>query len=116
MDVAGAQYVEVEDVDVQQTVSKFKPLRAWAAANGRSPEESWPGLCGSPEATAAMLASVQAACKASKLVAFEIPVAVALVDVDDPWTPENDCTTAVMKLKRQVITKKHAAQLQAIYK
>jgi long-chain acyl-CoA synthetase len=91
-----------------------KPLRAWAAANGRPPEESWPGLCGSPKATAAMLASVQAACKASKLIAFEIPVAVALVD--DPWTPENDCTAAAMKLKRQVITKKHAAQLQAIYK
>jgi hypothetical protein len=40
-----------------------KPLRAWAAAAGRSPEESWLGRCGSPEATAAMLASVQAASK-----------------------------------------------------
>jgi long-subunit acyl-CoA synthetase (AMP-forming) len=48
------------------------------------------------------------------LAAFEVPAAIALVD--DPWTPENDCTTAAMKLKRQVITKKHAAPLAELYK
>jgi long-subunit acyl-CoA synthetase (AMP-forming) len=89
------------------------PLRAWGDANGMAGAE-WAALCAAPAAAAAVLASVQAACKKCKLVAFEIPVALALVD--DPWTPENDCTTAAMKLKRQVITKVHAAQLTAIYK
>ncbi len=65
-------------------------LRAWAASAGRAADEEWSALCASPEAQKAVLASVQAACK-GKLVAFEVPVAVALVD--DPWTPENDGVT-----------------------
>ena len=89
-------------------------LRAWAATAGRPASEPWAALCAAPEATAAVLASVREACKGVKLVAFEIPAALALID--DPWTPENDCTTAAMKLKRQVITKKHKAALDAIYK
>jgi long-subunit acyl-CoA synthetase (AMP-forming) len=98
---------------VALVVPAAAPLRAWGDANGLAGAE-WSALCASPAAAAAVLASVQAACKKCKLIAFEIPVALALVD--DPWTPENDCTTAAMKLKRQVITKVHAAQLAAIYK
>jgi len=30
------------------------------------------------------------------------------------WTPENDCTTAATKLKRQVITKKHATRARGL--
>ena len=84
----------------------------WRAAVLQPPPQQQPG--GEAAAAAAMLASNQAACKASKLLPFETPTAIALVD--NLWTPENDCTTVAMKLKRQVITKKHAAQLQAIYK
>jgi len=93
----------------------LKPLRAWGEANGL-PEAStsWAALCASPAAAAAVLESVQKACKGSKLAAFEVPAALALIA--DPWTPENDCLTAAMKMKRQVITKLHAAELEALYK
>ncbi len=91
-----------------------KPLRAWAEANGL-PEAStsWEALCASPAAVQEVKASVQKACKGVKLAAFETPVAFALVA--DPWTPENDCLTAAMKMKRQVITKRHKKELDAIY-
>ena len=95
-------------------VPSHPALLAWAKQAGRPESESWAALCASPEATAAVLAGVQAACKKVGLAAFEVPAAIALVD--DPWTPENDCTTAAMKLKRQVITKKHAAPLAELYK
>jgi long-subunit acyl-CoA synthetase (AMP-forming) len=98
---------------VALVVPAVPTLRAWAKTAGRPDDEDWAALCKAPEAAKAVLASVQAACK-GKLVAFEVPVAVALVD--DPWTPENDCVTAAMKLKRQVITKKHKDLLTAIYK
>jgi long-chain acyl-CoA synthetase len=93
----------------------LKPLRAWGEANGL-PEAStsWAALCASPAAAAAVLESVQKACKGSKLAAFEVQAALALIA--DPWTPENDCLTAAMKMKRQVITKLHAAELEALYK
>jgi long-chain acyl-CoA synthetase len=92
------------------------PLRAWAAANNVPADVSadFAQLCALPAAVAAVQASVQAACKKCKLAGFETPVKIALCD--EPWTPENDCTTAAMKLKRQVITKVHAAALEAIYK
>ena len=89
-------------------------LCAWAATAGRTADEDWAALCAAPEAAKAVLASVQAACKGCKLAGFEVPVAVALVN--DPWTPENDGVTAAMKLKRQVITKRHKDLLAAIYK
>ena len=98
---------------VALVVPAVPTLRAWAKTAGRPENEDWAALCKAPEAAKAVLASVQAACK-GKLVAFEVPVAVALVE--DPWTPENDCVTAAMKLKRQIITKKHKDLLTAIYK
>ena len=61
----------------------------------------------------ALLASVQKACKGCKLLGFETPTKLALVD--EVWTPENDCLTAAMKMKRQVITHKHKAQLDKLY-
>ena len=96
-------------------VPAVKPLRAWAEANGL-PEAStsWEQLCAAPGAAAAVLDSVQKACKASKLAPFEVPAALGLVA--EPWTPENDALTAAMKMKRQVITKVCAAQLDALYK
>ena len=91
-----------------------KPLRAWAEANGL-PEAStsWEALCRAPAAVAEVLASVQKACKGCKLLGFEIPTALALVH--EPWTPENDCLTAAMKMKRQVITHKHKGDLDKLY-
>ena len=97
---------------VALVVPSVPALRAWAATAGRPEGESWAALCAAPEAAAEVLRGVRAAAK-SRLVPFETPVAVALVD--DPWTPENDGVTAAMKLKRQVITKRHAAALRAIY-
>jgi len=107
-------YAESSKSNVVALVVPAVPtLRAWAASAGRAADEDWAALCAAPEAAKAVLASVQAACK-GKLVAFEVPVAVALVD--EPWTPENDGVTAAMKLKRQVITKRHKDLLTAIYK
>ena len=107
-------YAESSKSNVVALVVPAVPtLRAWAAQAGRPADEDWAALCSSPEATKAVLASVQAACK-GKLVPFETPTAIALVD--DPWTPENDGVTAAMKLKRQVITKRHKDSLIKIYK
>ena len=49
-----------------------------------------------------------------KLVGFETPKRYGLVA--DTFTPENECLTAAMKLKRPVAAKKHAALIKAIYK
>jgi hypothetical protein len=50
----------------------------WRAAVLQPPLQQQPG--GEAAAAAAMLASIQAACKASKLLPFETPTAIALVD------------------------------------
>lgn len=91
-----------------------KALVAWGEANGLpAATTSYDALCASPQALAEVKASCLAACK-SKLVAFETPTKYALVA--DPWTPDNDCLTAAMKLKRQVIQKRHAKELTELYK
>lgn len=59
-----------------------------------------------------------AACKSQKLVAFEIPEKVALIPGNEngpAWTPENDMLTAAMKLKRPVIARVFAKEINSCY-
>jgi long-chain acyl-CoA synthetase len=91
-----------------------KALVPWGEANGMpASTTSFEALCASPAALEEVKQSCIKACK-SKLAAFETPTQFALVA--DPWTPDNDCLTAAMKLKRQVIQKRHAKELAALYK
>jgi long-subunit acyl-CoA synthetase (AMP-forming) len=70
-------------------------------------------MCANPKVTAAVLEAVTATCKAAKLVRFEMPTKVILID--DLWTPENDMLTAVNKLKRKQIVEKHQALIDEVY-
>eukprot|EP00668_Euglena_longa_P007237 GGOE01008658.1.p1 GENE.GGOE01008658.1~~GGOE01008658.1.p1 ORF type:complete len:701 (+),score=218.46 GGOE01008658.1:28-2103(+) len=62
----------------------------------------------------AILESFQAIGKAKKLARFEIPTKVHICP--DAWTPENDMTTAALKLKRNNIAKKYKDELAALYR
>ena len=57
-------------------------------------------------------AGAQAVCKAAKLAKFEVPAKVVLID--EPWTPDNGMLTAVMKLKRKEIFKRHQGDIESI--
>ncbi|MAE75535.1 MAG: hypothetical protein CMJ85_01545, partial [Planctomycetes bacterium] len=35
--------------------------------------------------------------------------------VAEPWTTENGCMTATLKLRRHVIAERHAAEINALY-
>jgi long-chain acyl-CoA synthetase len=76
-------------------------------------DKSHEELCVDPKLVAEVTRRCQAACK-GKLVGFEIPKKIGLVS--ETWTPENDLLTAAMKLKRIPICKKHAAELDVLYK
>jgi long-chain acyl-CoA synthetase len=70
-------------------------------------------LCSNEQVAAAVLADIAAACKKAKLTSFEIPNKVILID--ELWTPDNDMLTAVNKLKRKDIEKKHLDQISSVY-
>merc|ERR1711976_163184 len=71
-------------------------------------------LCKNKDVIAEVSTSILKKCKAGGLVAFEIPSAIALVcaaDGSPAWTPENDLLTSTLKLKRPVIAKAFAADI-----
>jgi len=70
-------------------------------------------LCKSEKVIAEVQKQIHAVVK-GKLVAFETPKRIGLVD--DPWTPENELLTAAMKLKRKPICDRHKAELDKLYK
>ena len=70
-------------------------------------------LCDNQEVVMEVSKLCAAACKKGKLVGFEIPRKIALVA--DTFTPENDCLTAAMKLKRPVAYKIHEKLIKSIY-
>jgi long-subunit acyl-CoA synthetase (AMP-forming) len=70
-------------------------------------------LCDNQEVVMEVSKLCAAACKKGKLVGFEIPWKIALVA--DTFTPENDCLTAAMKLKRPVAYKIHEKLIKSIY-
>jgi len=86
-------------------------LKALASSLGET--GSIEELCKSSKVKQAVLADIQAVCKAAKLVKFEIPDKVILCS--ELWTPENDMLTAVMKIKRKPIADKYATEISATY-
>jgi len=75
-------------------------------------------LCKHKEVIAEVTASCLKECKAGGLNAFELPSAIALVCAPDgspAWTPDNGLTTATMKLKRPLIAKAFAADIDECY-
>mmetsp|Transcript_27488 Transcript_27488/g.87432 ORF Transcript_27488/g.87432 Transcript_27488/m.87432 type:complete len:478 (-) Transcript_27488:605-2038(-) len=89
--------------------AQLKALGDEMGLRGKNHEE----LCADAKVVAEVTRRCQAACK-GKLVGFEIPKKIGLVS--ETWTPENDLLTAAMKLKRIPICKKHAAELDVLYK
>ena len=70
-------------------------------------------LCANQDVVMEVSRQCAAACKQGKLVGFETPRKYALVD--EPFTPENGCLTAALKLKRPVTAKMHEGLIKAIY-
>lgn len=86
-------------------------LKKLAASLGVEGDVS--SLCVHKEIIAAVFKDVKAVCTAAKLVKFEIPSKIILID--ELWTPENDMLTAVQKLKRREIVAKHKKQIDEVY-
>ena len=55
----------------------------------------------------------QAVCKAAKLAKFEVPSRLVLID--EPWLFDNGMLTAVFKLKRKEIFKRHEGLIETTY-
>jgi len=75
-------------------------------------------LCKHKDVVAAVSADCLKQCKSGGLNAFEIPTAVALVcspDGSPAWSPENDMLTTTMKLKRPLIAKAFASEIDDCY-
>lgn len=62
---------------------------------------------------AEVLSSLKNEAKKANLQGSEIIQKLTLLDAE--WTPENDCLTAAMKLKRSTIAKRHEAEIKAMY-
>jgi len=81
-------------------------------------------LCKHPDVVAEVSTALKGFCKKGGLLPFETPSAFALVVAEDgspAWTPEDGpdgspaCLTSTMKLKRPIIAKKHAAEIDDCY-
>mmetsp|Transcript_42418 Transcript_42418/g.98249 ORF Transcript_42418/g.98249 Transcript_42418/m.98249 type:complete len:704 (+) Transcript_42418:70-2181(+) len=77
-----------------------------------------PELCKHKDVIAEVASSCLKQCKSGGLNAFEIPSAIALVCASDgtpAWTPDNDMLTSTLKLKRPIIAKAFAADIDDCY-
>jgi len=75
-------------------------------------------LCKHPNVVAAVSKELSGFCKKGGLLPFETPTAYVLVVAPDgtpAWTPDNDLLTSTMKLKRPLIAKAHAAEIDECY-
>ena len=75
-------------------------------------------LCKHPDVVAEVGKQCTAFCKQGGLLGFETPTAYALVcdaEGGPAWTPDNDLLTSTMKLKRPIIARAHAAEIDAAY-
>eukprot|EP00747_Dinoflagellata_sp_TGD_P083503 gnl/TRDRNA2_/TRDRNA2_162139_c1_seq1.p1 gnl/TRDRNA2_/TRDRNA2_162139_c1~~gnl/TRDRNA2_/TRDRNA2_162139_c1_seq1.p1 ORF type:complete len:108 (-),score=26.57 gnl/TRDRNA2_/TRDRNA2_162139_c1_seq1:50-340(-) len=94
--------------------SALQKLAASQGVEGTSEE-----LCKNEKIVASVLKDVTEQCKHCKLVDFELPKKIALlpsIDGVPAWTPENDMLTAAMKLKRPIIARAFAAEIDSLYK
>ena len=75
-------------------------------------------LCTHPDVIAEVGNQCKAFCKQGGLLGFETPTAYALVcdaEGGPAWTPDNDMLTSTMKLKRPIIARAHAAEIDDAY-
>ncbi|CAD7965045.1 unnamed protein product [Amoebophrya sp. A120] len=66
-----------------------------------------------PAVINAVYGSMKDYCKQSKILPFETPAKLRIVDI--VWTPENEMLTAAMKMKRPQIQKQHQDLLDEMY-
>jgi len=79
---------------------------------------TFPELCKHKDIIAEVAKSCLKECKAGRLNGFEIPSAVSLccTPTGEPaWTPENEMMTSTMKLKRPIVAKAFAAEIDDAY-
>lgn len=88
------------------------PIMALAKELGEGGEDL-ESVCANKKVLETVAATCKASCRESRLQDFEIPKEVALVP--DQWTPENDCLTAAMKLRRAALTAKYKNVLDSLY-
>lgn len=75
-------------------------------------------LCKNPVIIAEVSKSCVKQCKAGGLNGFEIPTALSLLvgpDGGPAWSPENEMLTTTLKLKRPIIAKAFAAEIDDAY-
>jgi long-subunit acyl-CoA synthetase (AMP-forming) len=70
-------------------------------------------LCNADKVVDYVTKACRLTCKDKQLVDFEVPKSIALIA--DPWTAENKCLTAALKLKRPIIAEKHRDVLDRLY-
>lgn len=75
-------------------------------------------LCKNKDVIAAASKNIMAECKKGGLAGFEMPGAIAFccTSTGEPaWTPDNDMLTTTMKLKRPIIARTFAAEVEEAY-
>ncbi|CAL9079558.1 unnamed protein product [Musa textilis] len=87
-------------------------LEGWASNQGISYSD-FSDLCQREETVEEVQGSLLKAAKQAGLDKFEIPAKIKLIP--DPWTPESGQVTAALKLKREIIRKAYADDLEKLY-
>ncbi|XP_057853163.1 long chain acyl-CoA synthetase 9, chloroplastic [Cryptomeria japonica] len=87
-------------------------LESWAEKQGVVYKD-FSDLCEKGETIKEVQSSILKVGKSAKLDKFEIPAKIKLLP--DPWTPESGLVTAALKLKREVIKKTFAEELNKLY-
>ncbi|KAI4307274.1 hypothetical protein L6164_030478 [Bauhinia variegata] len=97
---------------VALVVASHPALEEWASRQG-IPYSDFPELCMKQETVKEVHASLLKEAKKARLEKFEFPAKIKLLS--DPWTPESGLVTAALKLKREVIRKAFAEELNKLY-
>ncbi|KAG0470979.1 hypothetical protein HPP92_015525 [Vanilla planifolia] len=87
-------------------------LESWAQKKGIAFSD-FSDLCQKEETVKEVHASLLKAAKEARLEKFETPSKIILLP--ETWTPESGLVTAALKLKREVIRKTFAAELEKLY-
>uniref|UniRef100_A0A0C9RQ56 TSA: Wollemia nobilis Ref_Wollemi_Transcript_3651_2873 transcribed RNA sequence n=1 Tax=Wollemia nobilis TaxID=56998 RepID=A0A0C9RQ56_9CONI len=118
--LSGSHYVEnimvhadpFHSYCVALIVPSHQALENWAKNEGIAYKD-FTDLCQKPEAIKEVQSSILKVGKSAKLDKFEIPAKIKLLA--DTWTPESGLVTAALKLKREVIKKSFAEELNKLY-
>ena len=94
-------------------VPNEKALRRQHLVVEEGEETGMKTLCGLPSVIGKIENLVKDACKNGGLAAFETPTKIYLCS--EPWTLENELLTAQLKLKRQLIAKEYAKEIDLMY-